>query len=64
MDGMVIIHLVHISGRRMIVSGVDGLSRGDITKGVMRGEDILSFVLLNLGAHERSPAVVDWIRSW
>ena len=64
MDGEVIIRLVHISGTRMIDSGVDGLSRGDITKGVMRGEDILLFVPLNLGAHERIPAVIDWVKSW
>ena len=64
MDGEVIIHLVHISGRMMIDSGFDGLSRGDITKGVMRGKDILLFVPLNLGAHERSPAVVDWVKFW
>ena len=64
MKGSLIIHLIHISGKRMIESGVDGLSRGDITKGVMRGEDILTFVPLNLGADERSPAVIEWVQSW
>ena len=34
MDGEIIIHLVYISGKRMIDSGVDGLFREDITKGV------------------------------
>ena len=48
----------------MIDSGVDGILRGDITKGVMRGDDILSFVPLNLGADERSPAVIEWVQSW
>ena len=48
----------------MINSGVDGILRGDITKGVMRGDDILSFVPLNLGADERSPAVIEWVQSW
>jgi len=64
MEGSLIIHLIHISGKRMIDSGVDGLSRGDITKGVMRGDDILSFVPLNLGVDERSPAVIEWVQSW
>ena len=48
----------------MIDSGVDSLSRGDISKRVMRGDDILLFVPLNLGADERSPAVIEWVQSW
>ena len=63
MEGSLIIHLIHISGKRMIKSGVGGLSRGDLTKGVMKGEEILSFVPLKLGVDERSPALLECVQS-
>ena len=39
-DGGFILHVLHISGKRMKASGVDGLSRGDLTEGMMAGEDL------------------------
>jgi hypothetical protein len=41
------LHVIHISGRRMIAQGTDGCLRGSLTEGVMAGEDMLTFV--NLG---------------
>ena len=49
-----ILQVVHVSGKRMIAQG----------KGVMVGEDMLSFVDLAKSAFERSPKLVDWIQSW
>jgi len=59
------IHLIHCAGTRQIVQGADGLSRGDLTEGVMSGIGMLAFVPLHLGAFERASAgLLDWIRNW
>jgi hypothetical protein len=54
----------HVSGKRMIAQGADGLSRGLLNEGVMAGDSIISFVPFHLSAVERSPAVFDWVSSW
>jgi hypothetical protein len=43
-DGGMILHVLHISGKRMKATGVDGLSRGDHTEGMMSGDDPMSFL--------------------
>ena len=58
MKSGLILHLIHVSGRRMIDCGVDGLSRGDHTTGIMQGNDIRTYVPLHLNAFTRSPALV------
>lgn len=58
-----IIHIVHVSGRRMIAQGTDGLSRGDHSSGVMQGDSIQSFVPLHLDAFERAPVVKRWLNN-
>jgi hypothetical protein len=58
--GMVL-HVVHVSGKRMIASGVDGLSRSDHSTGVMAGHDVVDYVPLHLGALERSPPLKEWL---
>ena len=64
-DGGFVLHVIHISGKRMKASGVDGLSRGDLTEGMMAGRDPLSFIPFNQGADERSGGRVSrWMRSW
>ncbi len=40
-----ILHLVHVSGKRMITQGTDGLSRGDHSSGVMKGLDMTGRIL-------------------
>ena len=55
-----ILHIVHVSGKRMIAQGTDGLSRGDHSTGVMTGQSILDFVPLHLGAFERSKKARSW----
>jgi hypothetical protein len=64
-DGGFILHVIHISGKRMKATGVDGLSRGDLSEGILAGADPLAFLPFNLGAGERSKGGVEsWVRSW
>ena len=56
--------VVHVSGKRMIESGVDGLSRGDLNAGIMSGQSIHSLIPLHLSACERSPGLIPWTKSW
>ena len=58
------IHLIHVSGTRMIAQGTDGASRGSLMEGVLAGHDMLTFVDLAKTAVERHPGVLDWVRSW
>ena len=60
-----IIHVIHIAGSRMKVSGIDGLSRGDMFEGIMKGESPLHFIPLDTGAVARSQGRVQkWVNSW
>ena len=63
MTGDMIIHLIHISGKKMITSSIDGLSRGVCNEGVMSGLPMLNFLPLHLSADERSSEVIPWIKS-
>ena len=56
--------LCHVAGTRMIAQGSDGLSRGNMSEGVMQGRSMLSFVPLHLTASQRQPTLVKWIKSW
>ena len=46
----------------MIAEGTNGLSRGDVGKGVM-GQPMLDFVPLNLDPNTRSSIILDWVKS-
>ena len=54
----------HVSGKRMIAQGADGLSRGAENEGVLRGKDMMSFIPLHLSPFERSSTLLKWVRSW
>ena len=58
------IHVIHVSGKRMIAQGTDGCSRGSLMEGVMAGRDMLVFVDLAHTAIERHPPLLDWVRTW
>jgi hypothetical protein len=58
------IHIIHISGKRMIAQGTDGCSHGSLMEGVMDGADMLTFVDLARGRIKRHPPLLEWIRSW
>ena len=64
MKGPVALHVFHIAGTRMIENGIEGLSRGDKTEGILQGANILKFVPLHLSPVQRSPQVKDWVKSW
>jgi hypothetical protein len=59
-----LLHLVHVAGTRMIGQGADGLSRGNLTEGVMKGRSMLSYVPLGELALSREPGLENWIKSW
>jgi hypothetical protein len=54
----------HVSGKRMIAHGTDGLSRGLLNEGVMAGESFYACIPFNLSASSRSSSLVPWIGSW
>jgi len=64
MGGRIRINMVHIAGTRMIRQGTDGLSRGDLTEGVMTGESLLQHVPLNRSDFDRQPSVRNWVNTW
>lgn len=45
-----IIHVVHVAGKRMIAQGTDGLSRGNKLTRAMQGVQMEAFVPLHLNA--------------
>ena len=57
-DHCLILHVIHVSGKRMIAQGTDGLSRADFSEGVMAGQSMTSFVPLHLTCKDRSPAII------
>ena len=50
MRGDLILHVVHITGTKMIEAVIDGLPEGDNLVGIMRGFNPLQFVPLYQGA--------------
>jgi hypothetical protein len=55
------LHVVHVSGKRMIAEGTDGLSCADHGEGMMLGKDICTFIPLHLDPGVREPRVVNWL---
>ena len=61
----VYLNVFHISGDRMIATGIDGRSRGNLDAGVSLGYDMRKFIPLNKGAFELAgPLLETWCRSW
>jgi len=58
------LHVVHVSGKRMIAQGTDGMSRADFTEGVMAGHPMGDYVPLHLGVGERSASLLEWALGW
>jgi len=53
------VHVIWVSGKRMIAQGTDGLSRGNLMTGVMAGDAMLSHVPMHRSVRDRSPQLVD-----
>jgi hypothetical protein len=64
MSGALTLHVIHEASTRMIAEGTNSLSCGDLSEGVMKGENVLSFVPLHLSALERSPQLKTWVKDW
>ena len=62
MKGDFIKHIIHISGKRMIEYGVEGLSRSCPTERIVQIEYMLSILPLHRSAIGRSLGLVSWIR--
>lgn len=63
MRGSLHVHVVWIAGTRMIAQGTDGLSRGDLTSGVLLGDSFLQHVPIHRSVQEVSPGCVEWFMS-
>jgi hypothetical protein len=61
MDGYIFIRFIWIAGTYMIWQGADGLSRGNLTAGVMAGKRFLKYVPLNKTAFQRHTLLQEWI---
>jgi hypothetical protein len=48
----------------MIAQGTDGLSRGNLTAGVMAGKAMTSFIPIHVNALERSAGLKPWLSTW
>ena len=64
MKGDLILHVVHISGTRIIEAGIDGLSIWNNLGGMVIVFNPLKFVPVDVWAVERSPGLEAWLRSW
>ncbi len=64
MNGSLALQVIHVAGTRMIQQGTDGLSRGDLTEGIMAGYEMRCFVPIHLCALDRQPSILHWVRVW
>ena len=58
------IKAIHVSCTRMVAQGTYGLSIALVTEVVMSGEDIISFVPLQLSSLQESYKLMEWIKYW
>ena len=58
------VHVCHVAGTRMIEQGSDGLSRGNVAEGVMRGQSINVHIPIHIGALERSKRLLAWFQAF
>ena len=54
--------ITHVSGKRMMHQGTDGISRGHLREGVSLGASMLSFCPWGLCALERSSTLLPWLK--
>ena len=55
------IHVIHVSGKRMIAQRADECSQGSLMEGVTTGHNMLLFVDLSHMAIEHHPPFLDWV---
>jgi hypothetical protein len=64
MSGLIQLQVIHVAGTCMISQGINGLSRRCLTKGVLTGASMLSYIPLNLSAVSRHPSLLPWLQDW
>ena len=65
MEHEVWLHMCHVSGSRMIVTGIDGGSRGNTDGGVLLGYNICDFISLDKSAFDLAGDLLEkWCREW
>ena len=62
-EGNFILRMYHIAGTRMIESGIDGLSRGELHVSSL-GRALKTLLPLDQSPLERSPNLRDWLTDW
>jgi hypothetical protein len=60
MHGYLFLHVIWVAGTRMCEQGTDGLSRADLTSGVMAGKSPLMFAPLDRTGLVRCPELSSW----
>jgi hypothetical protein len=61
----VFLHVFHISGERMIATGIDGLSRGDHESGIALGYDLRDFLPLDTSCFSYPDnKIEEWCMGW
>jgi hypothetical protein len=58
-----LLHLPQLSGTRMIQSGGDGLSRGEIILGQLQ-TPVEELMIFHRSLFERMPSLLDWLSTW
>ena len=56
--------VTHVSGKRMIAQGADGVSCGSLKEGVCLGAAMSAFCPWGSAPIKSSPLLLDWIRDW
>ena len=64
LDGEFIIHFIWNLVKLMIAQGTDGVSRADISSGMMTGQRFLKYLPLNKTALERQKSLKENLLSW
>ena len=58
------IHIFQVSGDRMIEQRADGLPRGNVSEGHMKGRIIFEIFSVNNNTLEIPPFLEDWLKYW
>ena len=53
LEGNMRLHIIYLAGTKMVVSGVDALSRDETSKGVMEGKNIFYISFLSISQQHR-----------
>jgi hypothetical protein len=64
MEQAATIKVSHVPGKRMVVQGPDGVSRGHLKEGSSTGMSMLSFVPMNKNCIQQSSELLPWIKLW